>query len=147
MITRIGELGRTLLVTRNRSTQWGIVFLRRVIPLPVIANAPNSKILGTLLMVAMRCSETSVLTRVTQRNVLEDRIFLYFESLFRLHVPYQFWALNDSMAPNLSLTYRATWHYIQKTQLWLVTTFTRNMTMLNLTMRQPFEVGWHTCFV
>jgi hypothetical protein len=40
-----------------------------------IANfVPSSPILVTLLMEAMRSSETSVLTRVTRRNIPEDFI-------------------------------------------------------------------------
>jgi hypothetical protein len=41
----------------------------------VTANVvPNSPILVTLIMQAIRSSETSILTRATQRNILEDRI-------------------------------------------------------------------------
>jgi hypothetical protein len=51
-LTRIGELGTTLVVTSNQRT----VFADSV----------------TLLMEALRSSETSVITRATGRNILEE---------------------------------------------------------------------------
>jgi hypothetical protein len=45
--------------------------LRRLL---VIANVPSSSILVTLMMETLRSSETSVLTRATWHNILEDRI-------------------------------------------------------------------------
>jgi hypothetical protein len=51
-------------------------FLRSVLPLLVTSNiVPNSPIPVTLMMRAVRSSETSVLTRVTRRNIPEDGIF------------------------------------------------------------------------
>jgi hypothetical protein len=60
--TRICELG-TLAVTSNRRT------------LRITANVvPSSLILGTVIMDALRSSETYVPTTVTRRNIPEDGI-------------------------------------------------------------------------
>jgi hypothetical protein len=65
-VARIGELGTTLAVTTNRSS---------VLRLLVTANVvPSSPILVTLIMEALRSSETSVLTRTTLRNISADGI-------------------------------------------------------------------------
>jgi hypothetical protein len=63
-VTIIGELG-TLAITS---------IFHSVLRFLVTANVPSSLILFTLMMEAVRFSETSVLTRVTQRNILEDCI-------------------------------------------------------------------------
>jgi hypothetical protein len=53
-VTRIGELGTTLLITANV--------------------VPSSSIIVTLMMEGIHSSETLVLTRATQRNAPEDGI-------------------------------------------------------------------------
>jgi hypothetical protein len=51
------------------------VFVRSVLQLLVTANlVPSSPILVTMIMEALRSSETLVLTRATRRNISEDGI-------------------------------------------------------------------------
>jgi hypothetical protein len=47
-----------------------------VLRLLVTANVPSSPILVTHMMEALSSSETSVLTRTTQRNIPEDPLFI-----------------------------------------------------------------------
>jgi hypothetical protein len=77
-VTKICELGTTQATTSNRRT------LRSVRRLLVAANvSPSSPILATLMMEALRSSDTSVLTRATRRNIPEDGISLAHWTLFR----------------------------------------------------------------
>jgi hypothetical protein len=62
-VTRLGELGSALAVTRG------------VLRLLVIANVvPSSPILVTLMVETIRSSRTSVLTRAKWRNIPDDGI-------------------------------------------------------------------------
>jgi hypothetical protein len=90
-VTRIGDLGTTLTVTSNRRTLISdIAFLRSVHRLLVTADVvPNSSILVTLMMAALRSSEKSVVTRSTLRNI-PDYGFLHFDYCFYVVKSYRF---------------------------------------------------------
>jgi hypothetical protein len=65
-LARIGGLGRTLAVNSNRRT------------LQVTANdVPSSPILFTLIMEALRSSETTVLTRATRHSSSNEFVLLF----------------------------------------------------------------------
>jgi hypothetical protein len=59
---------------RNNVSSISLRRLRRMLVIPNVA--PSSPILVTQMMEVLHSSETSVLTRTTQRNMLEDSILL-----------------------------------------------------------------------
>jgi hypothetical protein len=63
-VTRISELGTTLEVTRSRRKH-RVSVLQLLVSSNFVSSSP---ILATLMMEAIRSSETSVLTRATLRN-------------------------------------------------------------------------------
>jgi hypothetical protein len=71
-VVRIGELGRTLAVTTYLLPT---LFLTRSNKLVTAKVVPRSLIFFTLMIGAIRSSETSVLTRTTRRHVPEVEFF------------------------------------------------------------------------
>jgi hypothetical protein len=92
-VTRIGELGTTPTVTRNRRTlRRNTKFLHSVRRLLVTAGVvPSSPILVSLMKKALSSPETSVLTIVTRRSIPEDTI---------LHVEYYLFLSMDGDITN-----------------------------------------------
>jgi hypothetical protein len=70
-MTRIGELGTTLVVTSNRRTLRRNTSVRRLL---VTASVVSSSPILVTLMEALSSSETSIITRATWRNIREDAI-------------------------------------------------------------------------
>jgi hypothetical protein len=82
-VTRIGELGTTLAVTSNQST------LRRNTNV-----VPSTPILLSVMMEAISSSETSVLTKGTRRNNLEDGILhSYHRENLKSYIALTIWNL------------------------------------------------------
>jgi hypothetical protein len=78
-VTKIGKLGTMLAITSIQITlrrnTMHYAFLRSALRLLLTANVVSSSlILITLIMRAIRYSETSVLPRATRRNIPEDGI-------------------------------------------------------------------------
>jgi hypothetical protein len=73
-VTRIGELGTTLAVTRSRRTMRGNTNCNVRQLLVTASGVPSSPIVVTLMKETLRYSETSALTRDTLCNISEDDI-------------------------------------------------------------------------
>jgi hypothetical protein len=65
-VTRIGELGTTLALTKN------------VVQFLVTGNVPSSPNLVTLMMEAIRFSETSVFTGTSRRNIFSNQLRILY---------------------------------------------------------------------
>jgi hypothetical protein len=74
-VTRIGEIGRTLSVTSS---------VHRLLVANVV---PSSPFLVTLVMEAIRSTDTSVLTRATRRNILEGILQNHRHENLKSYIP------------------------------------------------------------
>jgi hypothetical protein len=96
-VTQISELETTLAVTSNAEKKYCVilVFLRSMFRLLATANVVSSSpIFVTLMMKAIRSSDMSVLTRATQRNILEDGIiYSHRHENFKSDIALTCWSL------------------------------------------------------
>jgi hypothetical protein len=123
--TIIGDLGATLAVSSYRSTH--IVFLHSFLRVLGIVNfVPSSPILVTLMMVALRSSETSAVTRAALRNIPGDCILisllyfwvkLFLEIYFSIMLPY------PSRCTKWSLAFKLSHHHFAHIFIYVISAF------------------------
>jgi hypothetical protein len=91
-LTIIDELGKTLALTSNWSTQDSAIRLQ--VTAKVV---PSSSILVTLMTKAKRSSERLVLTRISPHNIPEDGILLQF--MFHKFMPRRMYSYVTKQIP------------------------------------------------